>query len=860
MIYQPATRWTPRIGIILGLAACTFAGAGAFGVLRSADQPGPLPFHESFDKKSGYPAGWSRWSSDRSNHFALSTTKASSAPNSLAITCSSGVAVRTWPAKTMPGDIQTSIAVFLDTYAPAQLFVRSRGVGTAQPTFYAVTLARGLEVELTRTVRGKPNVLAKLKTAKYISQKWARLTFQARGEHLRVRVFRCDTSEYLNDSGQWQTGPAWAIERTDKAIPGPGFAGLGRVARYAGPLYLDDFAATAPDAKEEAATARAGPSPRPHVAAPPRPMARPAIPRHYRHIRLAMLAYSGNPMGAFEDRLLENSVDLVVPYAGFMKHIQAVAPHTPKLLYTNTSNLYLELLTDWLRYADAHGLGREGAFYHVSKPLPFEGNSPSSQPVTWFWKVCHGGARLTDLTTAARGKGGRVRFGSDGKALYLGYPERFREINLDLVAGRSGGWSARLEYARTAPGGKPGQWAAVKVRSDTTAGLGRSGRITFDPPARWQPAALGGGARLYYVRFRTIRGGRPPVAAGILGRDYVGANGGTSGTVPAFDYRADANRDGYLDDTEYARRTADKGARFVYESRVFTQQYGQMRYSTNPGDAGFRKWAVHYTARLLKQHPLADGLFMDNCDGRPPFVTTDVLEPVSTYAADSGVMLQEISRAIAPRWVLMNLVDNPRADPVVPYLPAYYSEFTIRPLAHSYVQFEAVADTVARRAKLVSPPPLAVIDSHPQNGTQTSARLRLATLAYYYLIADPQSTFLSLYGGVEPASPWQRHWIPAAAFDIGRPTGDRTVWASGPDPGNGRFGYRVYARRFQRALVLYKPLSTTRGFYGRSSTGKETATRHELHGTYRPLKVDGTLGGRVTSITLRNGEGAILVK
>lgn len=760
----------------------------------------------------------------------------------------------------MPADIQVNVAALLDTLIPAQLIIRGHDLGTARPTFYGVTVARGLEIQLTRTVQGKTVRLAALKSAQYFSQKWVRLTLQARGEHLRVRVVRCDTSAYLDDSGQWQASPTWAVHSTDKAIAGPGLVGLGRPAQYNGSLFLDDFSATAPEtaAAEPARRRQDVQTPRPSAA--PQAIRLPAIPRHYNHIRIAMLAYYGNPLGALEDRLLADSVDLVVPDARTMKHIKAVAPRTPQLLYTNTSNLYLDLLTHWLTFADASGCSREAAFYHVSKPLPFRGDSPSSQPVTWFWKVFRGRDRLTDLTAAARGRGTQLVFGSDGEALYVGYPDRFREINLALVSGKAGGWSGRLEYVRaSSPRAQAGRWAPLKILSDMTEGLGHSGRITFDPPAGWRPASLEGGAGLFYIRFRTVRGGRPPVAKSLLGRDYVHARGGTSGTIPVFDSGADANHDGYLDDAEYARRSPGKDARFVYESRVFTEQYGQMRFSTNPGNAAYRRWAVLLHARLLKAHPLAAGLFVDNCDGRPQFVTKDVLEPITSFADDSGRLFQEISRAIAPRWLLMNLVDNPRADPLIRYLPAYMSEFAIRPRAHSYVHFEDLAASVARRAQLTSPPPLAILDSHPQNGVQTSRRLQLATLAYYYLLSNPKATFLMLYGGAEPATPWQRHWIPAAAYDIGLPAGKWALWASGPDPGNRGMGYRVYARRFHKALVLYKPLSTKHGFYERTSTGKETATRHSLRGTYRPLRVDATLGGRVSSITLRNGEGAILI-
>jgi hypothetical protein len=574
-----------------------------------------------------------------------------------------------------------------------------------------------------------------------------------------------------------------------------------------------------------------------------------------------MLAFQGNPMGGFEDRLLRKSVDLVIPHVTYLEHIKAVAPRTPGLIYTNTSSLYLNLLTDWLNFADAHGLYREAAFYHAARPVGFSGNSPSSQPVTWFWAVYRGGRNGTDLTKAAHTGTDRVAFGSAGESLYLGYPERFREIHIALSSSRRAGWTFRLEYARrVGAAGKPRKWAALPVRTDTTTGLKRSGQITFDPPAHWKTASLNGSPRLFFVRFRTGAAGQPPVATSILGRDYVEAHGTEIGRVPVFDSKADVNLDGYLDDQEYARRTPGKDARFLYESRMPTEQYGQMRFSTNPHSAAFRRWAVVFHVRVLKRHPLASGLFMDNCDGRAPVPADVVRESVAGYAQDYGLMLQEIGRAIRPHWLLGNTVLNARADPVVQYNPAYMEEFAIRPLAHHWSQFEDLAEAVGRRSRLVSPPPLAILDSHPQGGSPTSPRMLRATLAYYFLLSDPKYTFLMFNGGFEPASPWQRHWVPAASYNIGKPLGKWSVWQTGADPANRTLTYKIYQRPFQKALVLYKPLSHAQGSSATPGLGKETATRHDLGGVYRPLKADGNLGRRRRRVELRNGEGAILVK
>jgi hypothetical protein len=565
-------------------------------------------------------------------------------------------------------------------------------------------------------------------------------------------------------------------------------------------------------------------------------------------------------MGAFEDRLLKESVDLVVPHTAYLQHIRDLAPDKPQFIYSNTSNLYLDLLLDWLQYADGKGLSREAAFYHAANPKPFRGDSPSSRPVTWFWGVYRGGVALTDVSGAAHNKNGRVPFGRFGEAVYVGHCDPFREINFTLVSAAGGGWAVALEYPSAVDaGGRPTAWSPLKPLGDTTAGLAQTGQVTFDPPADWKPALVGGADRLFYVRFRTTGGGYPPVTATILGRDYVEARGTNAGTVPVFDAAADLNKDGYLDDTEYARRAPGKNARFVHESRLPTEGYGQMRFYTNPSNAAFRGWAVDYSQRFLKKHPLATGLFMDNSEGKLRLKQADVLENVAPYPDDYGLMLKAISQATAPRWILANTGGGGQfALRVIRQNPAYLEEFLIRPLSHHWGFFEESAALVEQRARLTRPAPYAILDTYPQNGSVNDPRLLLATLAYYYLIADPDSTFLMFFGGHEPGTAWSRHWCPAAAYNIGRPVGKWSPFATGSDPGNPLLGYRVYQRSFEKALVLYKPLSYTRA----QTTGKlgdETATRHELKGTYRPLRADGTLGEPVTAVSLRNGEGAILV-
>src|SRR5205823_8830147 len=280
---------------------------------------------------------------------------------------------------------------------------------------------------------------------------------------------------------------------------------------------------------------------------------------------------------------------------------------------------------------------------------------------------------------------------------------------------------------------------------------------------------------------------------------------------------------------------------------------------TNPASLAFRAWTIDYSTRYLSAHPFATALFVDNSGGNSPVAGIPTAEPAAAYATDYAALLNAIGRAIAPRWILANTAGGGvSADAVVQRVQAYFEEFAIRPLAHTYQQFEDVAATLARRAALTSPAPYAILDSLPTGGSPTDPRTQLATLAYYYLVADPATTFLDFFGGYQPSTPWVNHWTAAAAYNIGAPLGTWSPFATGADPLNAALTYRVYQRSFANALVLYKPLSTnTSGTHVGSLT---SATVHALSGTYRPLSADGTLGAAVTSVTLRNGEGVILVK
>src|SRR5438067_1030269 len=93
-------------------------------------------------------------------------------------------------------------------------------------------------------------------------------------------------------------------------------------------------------------------------------------------------------------------------------------------------------------------------------------------------------------------------------------------MNVTLVSPAAAGWSGVWEYASAADAaGNPTGWTALPLLADETGGLTRPGTITFDPPAGWKTATIGGSDRLFYVRLRVTAGTatQAPVLRAMIG-------------------------------------------------------------------------------------------------------------------------------------------------------------------------------------------------------------------------------------------------------------------------------------------------------------------------------------------------------
>src|SRR5579864_551567 len=204
---------------------------------------------ETFEGVTGgqIPANWSQWSNEAGNSFGVDNTFALDGTHSLSSTGDSALRARTWYNQVLPADFGISAAVYANSLEPLQLMLRGQNLNTTKPSFYAVSIQRGLQINLLKTVSGQTTVLASLTSKIYLSNQWVRVTLQPNGQRLDVEIVRLDTQQYLNSSGNWQAAPTMGLQVNDASITAEGQVGIARPAGYAGKVSLDDFAILVPE-------------------------------------------------------------------------------------------------------------------------------------------------------------------------------------------------------------------------------------------------------------------------------------------------------------------------------------------------------------------------------------------------------------------------------------------------------------------------------------------------------------------------------------------------------------------------------------------------------------------------------------
>src|SRR5260221_10473585 len=111
---------------------------------------------QSFDDLvfGSIPSNWQQWSSPGVASFGAGTQHTYSGDQGLTTTALSNQTARAWSSEVMPADFATSAYVYLDSLQPIQFIVRGQNLAGNSPSYYALSINRGLQADLSKGVGG----------------------------------------------------------------------------------------------------------------------------------------------------------------------------------------------------------------------------------------------------------------------------------------------------------------------------------------------------------------------------------------------------------------------------------------------------------------------------------------------------------------------------------------------------------------------------------------------------------------------------------------------------------------------------------------------------------------------------------
>ncbi|MFH0775017.1 MAG: hypothetical protein V2A53_05940, partial [bacterium] len=345
--------------------------------------------------------------------------------------------------------------------------------------------------------------------------------------------------------------------------------------------------------------------------------------------------------------------------------------------------------------------------------------------------------------------------------------------------------------------------------------------------------------------------------------------GGVEGVINGWDTVNDSDNNGTVSDDELPFINGSATARNREEARVLGGWGGWARthFKANMGHSFYRQTLVDFIQERMEQDLEGgvkwDGIYFDclGTDDLPvPGVITggEIIEYPDTrnYAEDYIQFLNETRKKIKNK--IMRGAAADKLFIVHSKIDAIGSEFFFKSLS-SIDTFESNSNLL--NLERIWGPRFFIkywMSFYEKLGTETEEimnRDKILGLAYFYLVAAPRYDYYQSWSGPYGSAMVSKWWTKACEFDVGSPLGDWYVFAEGKDPSDIEKNYKVYARRYTKALILAKPIPA----WNYKSYGTDSTTLHILDKTYRPLKADKTLGEPISTISLRNAEGAILI-
>ncbi len=298
-----------------------------------------------------------------------------------------------------------------------------------------------------------------------------------------------------------------------------------------------------------------------------------------------------------------------------------------------------------------------------------------------------------------------------------------------------------------------------------------------------------------------------------------------------------------------------------------------VRWVINPGDAGLRLYNADRLKRITTNvggsSYNADGVFFDEHDSGEfsHWKTFSIREyPVWTQYENDMVDLLASERKALGKVIQLNTAEYISAvdQRMILAAGAAHMELANNPLNDQMEARWSFIDTVLQKGALVE-----MVNAYTwadataiatlSSGNQSTPQLRFKTteLCSYYMVVPASATKLTLYMANDGwSTPFSQQWLKSVEVDIGHPVTARSMVFQGKDP-KGRAA-RIWSREFDKAVVYMRP-KVGWDYNDYSDSTKITVALPSGQKWY-PVLSDGTQGSAVTSVTLRNSEGMILIK
>lgn len=467
---------------------------------------------------------------------------------------------------------------------------------------------------------------------------------------------------------------------------------------------------------------------------------------------------------------------------------------------------------------------------------------------------------------------------------YIGYQEPFKEINVNLQTLASSDWNGIWGYWNGTT------WQALTI-NDGTNDMQQNGKVDFTPPvSSWQRNIVNN-KELWWVRLRTTAAGttKPIVnGGGLKGRNYYYLSGSYY-FAPGWDARNDTNGDGVRD----ANIVTNASAVFRYEARIPWWEHETKQ--VNMANTNMLSW---YPSEHLKLLTTAygspdsytyDTLFLDDAAWEKLQInalssggsTVEDTTPTA-YQANTINMLREIKSIVGAAGKIVVINTSERTTTIVnSYVDAVDGFVGENFIWGGWIYPKERIDEVIRRNVNGKTSLIMAADATIAGDYDRS---KMTELAEYYLSSGNNTYYRFGMEGKGPTpNTFQDHFYGAIEYNVGQPKGSYYKLQEADDPSSSNATYGIaymWAREFDNALVLAVPLpysdscptpNTSGTVYEKCKTMAEPsydvvslptyATAGGTSNRYQKLNVDGTVDPTIiTSITLRNAEGVVLVK